>query len=321
MGGAWDNPHYKPVTPERAIWGTIGSKHYGIPRIMDILENNGLRGTFFVEVLAGLNGYRSDLGKAYAQVLQRGHDAQLHLHPIHYYYRMIQEGRLSPEQLPADKDMIGNMPLQIQTELLQKGVGMFQEMVGKPPLAFRAGNFGASASTLTILEKLGIQFDSSFNACYVGAACSIDSRGLINEPWRHNGLWEIPVTSFETGFRGLRSLKPLNINAVSFWEMKQVLEQAERIGLSAVTFIAHSFSLLKTRDIQFVRRRVDRIVLRRFEALCRFLRENRDRFSVIGFSDIEPSLFKGRENGVPKMGALGPAMRKAVQAVNRLYWV
>src|SRR5438105_4947172 len=52
MGGAWDNPQLEPVAPERAILGKIGAQYYGTPLIMDILEESGLRGTFFIEVLA-----------------------------------------------------------------------------------------------------------------------------------------------------------------------------------------------------------------------------------------------------------------------------
>jgi hypothetical protein len=322
MGGAWENPACKPVVPERGVLGKIGPDYYGIPRIMDILEENGLRGTFFVEVFASLNGYRSDLAKAYAGIVERGHDVQLHLHPIHYFYHMVQQGRLAPEQLPALKDMIGSLPLQTQVKLLEKGITLFREMIGKAPAAFRAGNFGASMSTLDALEKVNIRFDSSFSAPYLGASCMMDSRGAVNNPWQHGAVCEIPVTSFETGAWNLRGLKPLNINAVSFWEMQKVLEQAERLGLRAVTFIAHSFSLFKAADEQFARLRPDRLVLRRLERLCRFLRQNAERFPVIGFSDIEPSvLLAGSHTALPKMGCLIPVMRKALQGVNRLYWI
>ena len=149
----------------------------------------------------------------------------------------------------------------------------------------------------------------------------LDSGGAINSPWLHGAVWEVPITTFETGAGSLRGLKPLNINAVSLWEMKKVLEQAERIGLSAVTFIAHSFSLFKAADVQFRRLRPDRIVLRRFHGLCRFLREHEERFPVVRFADIEPSSLKGQETAFPKMGTVVPALRKVIQAVNRMYWV
>ncbi len=321
MGGAWENPCCKPVDPDRAVLGRIGSERYGIPRIMDTLEENSLRGTFFIEVFAALNGFQPALTETYSQIVKRGHDAQLHLHPIHYYYHLRNEGRLDPGEMPLDKDMIGAHPLEKQVEMLQQGILLFQEMIGKTPAAFRAGNFGASGSTLDALDKVGIHFDSSFNAAYLDSACKLDSRGAVNRPWQQGRIWEIPVTTFQTGSWGRGSLKPLNINAVSLWEMKSVLEQAERIGLRTVTFIAHSFSLFKVADLQFGKLKPDHLVLRRLRGLCRFLKENAERFRVVTYSDIDLSSFPGEEKAVPKMGTLIPVVRKIFQAVNRLNWL
>ena len=320
LGGAWENPAQKPVRPERAILGKIGSEYYGTPRIMDILENHDLRGTFFVEVFAGLNGLKDELAGTCAEIVRRGHDAELHLHPIQYYYRQREDGELDATKLPAAKDMIGALPLGKQVELLQKGISLFREMAGKTPAAFRAGNFGASTTTLDALQEVGMRLDSSFNAAYVGAVCTIDSGGAVNRAWQHGTVWEVPITTFETGAWGLQSWKQLNINAVSLWEMKKVLEQAERIGLTAVTFIAHSFSLFKVADMQFEEMRPDWLVLRRLEGLCQFLKEHKDRFEVTTFAEVEPNSLQGTESGYPKMGVLVPAARKVVQAVNRLHW-
>src|SRR6266850_455899 len=300
LGGAWENPSYRPVHPDRAILGKMSSGYYGTPRIMDLLEENGLRGTFFVEVFASLNGYRSDLAKAYSEILRRGHDVQLHLHPVHYYYWMLQEGRISLDQIPVEKDMIGTLAPETQLEMLQMGVSLFEEMVGRAPIAFRAGNFGAGSITLDMLEKVGIRFDSSFNASYLQAGCKLDSGGTINTTWQHGAVLEVPITNFETGPPGLRGLKQLNINAVSLWEMTGVLEQAERIGLPDVNFIGHSFSLFKTADFQFRRLRPDKLVLRRFQGLCRFLKVHASRFPVSTFSDIQQSTIRGVETTIPK---------------------
>ncbi|HKM84454.1 MAG TPA: hypothetical protein VJY15_26285 [Candidatus Acidoferrum sp.] len=321
MGGAWENPRCKPVDPERAVLGRIGSERYGIPRIMDILEENNLRGTFFIEVFAALHGFQPGLTEAYSQIVKRGHDAQLHLHPIHYYYHLRNEGRLPPGNMPLDKDMIGAHPLEKQVEMLQQGISLFQEMIGKTPAAFRAGNFGASGSTLDALDKVGIHFDSSFNAAYLDSSCKLDSRGAINRPWQQSHVWEIPVTTFQTGGWGWCGLKQLNINAVSLWEMKSVLKQAERIGLRTVTFIAHSFSLFKVADLQFGKLKPDHLVVRRLHGLCHFLKENKERFRVVTYSDIDLSSFPGQEKGVPRMGTFIPVVRKAFQAVNRLNWL
>jgi peptidoglycan/xylan/chitin deacetylase (PgdA/CDA1 family) len=294
LGGAWENPSLKPIDAERSVLGKIGSEYYGTPRLMDILEENGLRGAFFVEVFAGLNASRAALTEAYSQIAKRGHDVQLHLHPIHYYYHLREEGRLALEKLPKDKDMFAAHPPEKQVEMLRTGVAIFRDMIGENPIAFRAGNFGADLNTLDALEKVGIRFDSSFNAGYAETDCKLDSGGAINRSWQHGRVWEIPITNFQTGRWGWRGLKQLNINAVSLWEMKSVLDQAACIGLRTVNFIAHSFSLFKVADIQFRKLKPDRLAL---------------------------TSLPGDEKETPNMGMVVPFVRKGVQAVNRIPWI
>lgn len=320
MGGAWTNPHWRPVTPERAILGKIGTGYYGVPLIMDILEEHDLRGTFFVEVLARDLVGSSELSEAYLPIRQRGHDVQLHLHPVFHYYGQVLQGSLRRDELPSRMDLIGTLPLETQIELLEKGKAVFREIFGIPPKVFRAGVYGASTLTLEALEKVEIFYDSSFNSCCLGTSCLIKKKPT-NTPWKHGGVWEIPVTTFETGAWGMRSLKPLEVSAVSFWEMRQVLEQAERIGQQIVVVILHSFSFLKRADVQFQRMRADRLVIRRFQGLCRFLRENRHRFRARTFSDLAQLPEVTDRFSVPSVGVLVPVCRKVVQAANRIFWL
>jgi len=303
------------------VLGLIGSKYYGTPLIMDILEENGLRGTFFTEMLARDVVDGSELEAAYRSIRDRGHDAQLHLHPVFHFYGCVTQGLLKQADLPQHMDWIGSLSTETQTELLKKAKESFLEIFGFVPTAFRAGCYGASTSTLAALDRIGIRYDSSYNAAYTGTSCLLPRRSQGNIPWRNGLIWEIPVTTFETGTSGLRGLKPLEVSAVSFAEMRGVLSQAEQIGQESVVVILHSFAFLKRTDPQFQTMRPNQIVIRRFEELCRFLRLNRDRFRALTFSQIpEPA-----ENtaAIPslKMGSLIPAVRKCVQAVNRIYWV
>lgn len=217
-------------------------------------------------------------------------------------------------------DLIGRHPLQVQTELLQEGCELFRKFTGRSPVAFRAGCYGGSSSTLSALEKVGIMYDSSFNASHLGGNCTIDGAGPTNTPWRAGAVWEVPVTNFETGFWKTRGLKPLDIGAVSLAEMRRVLEEAERCDMNPVVFIMHSFTLFKRADVQFRHLKPDRLVIRRFRELCRFLARNSDRFRVQTFGQ-EPQFPSGHRAQFPRVGSLLPACRKFVQGVNRLVWL
>jgi peptidoglycan/xylan/chitin deacetylase (PgdA/CDA1 family) len=166
---------------------------------MDILEQYGLRGTFFIEVLAGHVVPETQLAEAYGDIARRGHDPQLHLHPVYNYYKLFCQGAISRDQLPLRMDLIGSLPLEKQLELLQEGSRLFRKYVGRDPVAFRAGCFGGSASTLAALSQHGFRYDSSFNAAFLGSSCLMDSGHPANTPWQSNKVWEIPITNFETG--------------------------------------------------------------------------------------------------------------------------
>jgi hypothetical protein len=134
-------------------------------------------------------------------------------------------------------------------------------------------------------------------------------------------VWEIPLTVCRTGVGRLAGLKPLDIGAVSFMEIKRALNQAGQLGMTSVTMILHSFSLFKKADIQFQRIRPDRLVIRRFKKLCRYLGEHRDRFRVVTFADRpEPKPYPPG-TPLPDLGYVLPSARRLVQGLNRPYWL
>jgi hypothetical protein len=322
IGGAWVSSSRQPVGPSRAILGKTGAAYYGTPLIMDILEASGLRGTFFVEVSAARVVGEAELGEVYRMILQRGHDLQLHLHPVFHYFAEVRGGLLARDQLPPNMDIIGTLPRDTQFDLLREGCAIFHRLIGRRPTAFRAGCYGASHETVKALEHFGIKYDSSFNAACRTPASLLAVGEVTNHPWQVGSVWEIPVTVFRTGMGYFSGLKPLEVSAVSFSEMRRVLEYAERSGMHCVTFVLHSFSLFKTADVQFRRIRPDRVVIGRFRRLCEFLNENRRRFGVRTFSEFEPPreprVYRG---DLLNMGTLLPAGRRLFQGLNRAYWI
>jgi len=321
MGGAWNSPGVEPVTPDRAILGRAGVHRYGTPLIMDILEAHGLRGVFFAEMFASAVVGDGPLAEAYREIRARGHDVQLHLHPVFHYYAGLERGRIGPAQVPFPIDDIGTQPLDAQLDLIEEGISIFERLLGGRPMAFRAGNYAASDATLAALDKLGMRYDSSFNAAHHGTSCLISGPRSINSPWEVGSLWEMPVTVFATGAGRFRRMKPLEISAVSFLEIRKVLEQAERLAMGTVTMILHSFSLFKAADAQLSRLRPDRLVIRRLRRLCAFLAEQRGRFRVRTFAETPEPRVDPAGIGVPHMGTVLPAGRRLLQALNRPYRV
>jgi hypothetical protein len=165
MGGSWNNPAYEPLGLERTVFGRHESRFYGIPLIMDILEEHGFRGTFFTEVFSSYLLGQDEWLKVFRMIRTCGHDAQLHLHPVFRFYKDRSMGR------PARHlDLIHKLSVGEQREFVREGIALFTGLSGYAPRAFRAGCYAASETTLQVLHENGVLIDSSYNLAYLGMA-------------------------------------------------------------------------------------------------------------------------------------------------------
>jgi hypothetical protein len=281
IGGAFGDGNLKPVGNDKRIWGKFGDKSFGIPLIMDIAKACNIRLTFFVEVMNKYHFGESETKQVCEYIMKRGHDVQLHLHPNYLNFT------LNNPQEKAYSDLIGTYSLEKQIDLIKEGIEILIQTGASRPIAFRAGCFGASEETLRALKAVGVLIDSSYNKAYVGDTCLLDNKG-INDLTYLNWIWEFPITNFieSTKVRPNR-FKPLDINGVSFQEMRSVLNQAKEKGPRNITIIMHSFSFLKPSDVQYSKVRPRGNVIQRFQRLCQFLEENTRFFEVRTFSSLD----------------------------------
>lgn len=314
MGGAWGNPAHAPLPLERPVFGKLGSKFFGIPLIMDILEEHGLRATFFTEMFCSYAVGAGEVARACGEILKRGHDCQLHLHPIYRFYWNRSQGKSSREL-----DFIFQLSPDEQREFIGEGVRIFRELTGKAPRAFRAGCYAGSEEMLAILREHGIVIDSSYNLAYLGQTCGFATPGL-NAPVVMNSVHEFPVTVFRVP--GASGYKPLEISAVSVKEILDVIHLMRNADSQAVVLILHSFSLLKNLGNRFERCAPDHIVIQRLRKVCAALAERKAEINVevMGETDLR-SFAWPQPQTVPSVGWLQPAVRKMVQAANRLPWL
>lgn len=281
IGGAFADPALKPVGNDKRIYGRIGGREYGIPLIMDIADRFGLKVTFFVEVFNKYFFGDEEMREVVDSIVGRGHDVQLHLHPNYLNFTLK-----CPQDLKYS-DLIGDYPLERQTEMLADARDTLVKHGAGVPIAFRAGCFGAGGETLVALADTGFLIDSSYNRAYLGGPCLMPDWG-INDIQSRQGIFELPVTNFIeiTGLRPRRNM-PLDINGVSFEEMRYVLQSAcKGDGPHAITVILHSFSFVRPGDVQYSKAKPRHHVIRRFEKLCRFLAENSNDFKVNALGDL-----------------------------------
>ncbi len=275
-----------PIGYDMRVWGRFSAdeREHGIGFMMSELEAVGLRATFFVEALGAEYFGDAGLRQVCAELRGRGHDVQLHLHPILRAPRW-----LSSRQAPVADD-IGDYAVAEQIALLRDGIAILSRC-GVPPgelCAFRAGNFGAASSTWEAMAAVGLRVSSSYNPFYFGQSCKIDwprtEQSLFDTG---RGVWELPVTCFSQPGGGPRHLQ---IAAASTAEIVSTLEQAIRFGLPEVTLVTHPFEFFHIDSADARRGRPNRINQARFRQLCRYLARRSEALEVETVSDLAKRL-------------------------------
>jgi hypothetical protein len=110
--------------------------------------------------------------------------------------------------------------------------------------------------------------------------------------------------------------RPAHINACSTSEMRHVLMAAWREGWSSFVIVTHSFELLNQR-----RTGPDPIVVRRFDGLCRFLNENRDKFRTTTFAACDARSIAAAGTRTPlRSNVIRTGRRVLEQTLRRWRW-
>jgi hypothetical protein len=273
-----------PAAYRRYVYGPTRDGNYALPFTLKVLSDHGLRGVFFVEPLFSTRFGASPLQEIVGLIGGAGQEIQLHLHT-----EWVDEARepLLPER-SGKRQSLRQFSRVEQTALIAAGLRLLKGAGVESVNAFRAGNFALNRDTLSAVAANALAFDSSYNP---GAKVGVDDVApgqLLTQPFRFGALTGYPVTVYRD--LGPGSLRPLQLTACSFREIRLVLDTAADGGWNSVVIVSHNFELLNRR-----KNRPDPIVVRRFRRLCEYLERRADRFRVRQFGGL-PSL---EERGQP----------------------
>ena len=216
--------------PDRDIWGRLpGSPEArGITRIMDILEATGARATFFLNVYETARYGEADVAEAARVIHRRGHDLELHTHPLYMFESRYMAG------LDRDK----------QVEILRRGMDLIEGWTGKSVVAHRAGAYAADRATLRAAGELGLRVDSSFSPASIRGVP--EDVPAANGPFELEGILEIPVSYYVQAKLGRRRwLRYVDVEGSSIPEIKKVVRALRDNGVAAVNIMMHSFSFVR----------------------------------------------------------------------------
>lgn len=320
MGGAWQDPSLKPIAPRLGMMGEYGQSRLGVPLICDILKRSNLNATFFLEPFNEDLGYPGETEPVARYLIESEQDVQLHVHPNHVHYGLYRSGK--PHQRT---DQMADLSCERQREIIVAGADLLESWTGTRPIAFRAGNMGASEETLAALTGAGLWIDSSYTFPYVGGQCRFVETERYNGSKWYGDVLEVALSAYQQPkVPGLHPAKPVDLMGSSFEECRDAVQMICDAGGDAV-LILHSFSLFKVRDKQYNDGKLNRIVTRRFEKFCQWLDDNRKNYPPRTFSDLGRLV---RDEGYqPKTVApctiqkpLRALTRKFVQGLNNFYW-
>jgi hypothetical protein len=296
---------------QRDIYGITEDGEFGLAFQCGMLSDHHLKAIFFVEGLfasvVGMNPLR-EIVKTVSK--HDGLAMELHAHAEWARY-------LSLQDVNGDTKLqhFHQLPFEQQVFLLDLAYSNLRSAGVQNIRSFRAGNSGANLETCRALAAVGLPFDFSYNAAFLGEWCKIDLPELLFQPAPLGGITEYPTSCFGD-YPG--HLRPAQLCACSFQEMKYALIQAWQSGWGYFVILSHSFELIKGRNRVGGKARVNRTALDRMERLCRFLNENTDRFQTVTCESLDV-LSAGTQPAAALRGSLlNTATRCCEQAWLRL---
>lgn len=294
---------------DRYIYGHSTHGDYALPKTLEILNKNGLKGVFFVEPL-----FAARFGQPYLDVIVKlirdaGQEVQLHLHPE------WTDEALTPliDNRQTKRQHLTYYTLDEQTALIAHGRQMLEAAGSGPIQAFRSGSFAVNQDTFKALARNNIMLDTSLNRCYAVSGPDMREGNNFEAPFSTQGVLTFPVTVFKDGFGKER---PAQVGACSFGEMRDALLSAQRNGVSDFVIVSHNFEMLKPGSTA-----PDWVVVKRFERLCAFLAAQPELFVVRGFHDDLSSQTPDSATRVQQPNAtwLSTVQRYAEQILRRVY--
>ena len=223
------------------VFARIGNEYYGITKIMEIMDNHNVKGTFFVDVYNRETLTEGLIREACREVDRRGHEVALHTHP-----EIPRIGRNDA------RVTLSSRGLDKQVKFIQKGKDLIEKWVGKGPLAHRAGAYGANYETLRALTANSIPVDSSM--FYEHRMCGLNHPLLtMNQPTVWGNVLELPISVTLNKYRlkifgvqvGLIGLyKKVDLYWCSLRELKEQISGLREHHLNPIIIFLHSYSLV-----------------------------------------------------------------------------
>jgi len=313
IAGAFADPERLEPVGEQFVRGAADGKEHGLGFLLDCFARHGLTATFFVEALNHCYFGDEPMERATREILDAGHDVQLHTHPVWLYFRSP-TWKSDLAHRPPNDTLVGRTREEV-LECLALGVAALERWGAPRPIALRTGSLRADRALYDALPEAGIRLTSNIG---VGYACppepELQLRGGLH---RVGEVVEAPVLSYTAGGRD----RILTVTGTGAAEAQALLRAAHAAGVSPVVLLTHPFEFFKSDDDGRARVRRNRVNQGRLDRLCAFLRRHDDAFDVTTFGRAGARWMQAPATANPQLAApWTAALARMVQnAVNDLF--
>ena len=286
IAGAFTNAGQQPVA-EPLVWCNVDGQSEGLGFMLKTFAKYDVQATFFVETVHRF-WFKNDPMRPIAQQIRaEGHEVQLHTHPG--WSLFAHQDWWDQARAQRGRDDFKARTVASSVALIEQGIATFKEWDLPRPLAFRSGNLQHDDNLYQALAQTGIPYSSNVG---VGIYDSGDPRyTLYSGQHERHGVRELPVLTFSDWTIGnKRHIKSLTIAGSSFAETRSLLEKARAAGIPLVVILTHPFEFVHNHDITFAQNRRHDLTQRRLVQLCKFLKDNDDRFDACGLAQAAAAL-------------------------------
>src|SRR5262245_41282220 len=283
IAGTFADPANRKPVGEQAVLCEIDGKSHGLGFILETFAASGTRATFFVEAFNSYYFGDEPMRALASRIKAAGQDVQLHLHPCWTYFcNPDWKDRLKVD--PPTDHMHGRSVEQL-TRWLSDGIAIFERWGLGRPLALRTGSMMADLSVYRAMERVGMRMGSNIGlALYRPPDSELHLFSGIHQVGEVTEACLLTYVDFAVGSRV--HYRTLTITGASWSETRALLERAHESGVESVVILTHPFEYVKYDSPDFSNLAPNRINQQRLASLCRFIRDNPDRYEAATIADL-----------------------------------
>lgn len=266
INGAFAHPaRYSPRGTD-GLLGVCDGASGGLSFILDTLDAYGLRATFFIETLQTLWFGLDEMGTVALTLLDRGHELQLHLHPVWLLFEDPDWAMKAQESPPHAEthDNLAQYSNDKAADILLRARNIFKDWALDLPTAVRTGSLMTERDLYPVFRDCGLTLSSSvglgLHQPQDQALKRFHSAALID------GVLELPVTSYQSYNHMLRPKTRLaTVIGTGRMEQRSLLSKASQNEIPFLIMLSHisEFQVRKGRGLHR-----NRHTERKFKQLC-----------------------------------------------------